>query len=59
VKNGQESLKQIITHIVECYREKLESITYVQTFADLINKYDQLHDPARSSQYQESIAQQR
>lgn len=34
----------LITHLVEQYRDKLQSITYVDTFSSLMVKYDQLHD---------------
>ena len=38
----RENLKPIITHIVENYREKLEQITYVNLFQELILRYDQM-----------------
>ena len=38
----RENLKPIITHVVEKYREKLKDITYVETFQNLILRYDQM-----------------
>ncbi|MCJ1248095.1 Platinum sensitivity protein [Trapelia coarctata] len=38
----RENLKPIITHIVENYREKLEQITYVGLFQELILRFDQM-----------------
>ena len=38
----RENIKPFILHVVEKYREKLEKITYVETFQNLILRYDQL-----------------
>ncbi|KAJ5104828.1 hypothetical protein NUU61_002175 [Penicillium alfredii] len=38
----RENIKPFILHIVEKYREKLEHITYVNTFQNLILRYDQM-----------------
>ncbi|KAK4981052.1 Platinum sensitivity protein [Elasticomyces elasticus] len=38
----RESIKLLIIHIVETYRDILESITHVPTFANLIREYEQL-----------------
>lgn len=38
----RDNLKPIITHIVENYREKLEQITYVGLFQELILRFDQM-----------------
>ena len=38
----RENIKPIILHIVENYREKLKDITYVDTFQNLILRYDQM-----------------
>ena len=38
----RENIKPIILHIVENYREKLKDITYVDTFQNLISRYDQM-----------------
>lgn len=37
----RENIKPFILHIVENYRERLEQITYVDTFSTLILRYDQ------------------
>lgn len=37
----RENMKQFVTHIVENYRDRLEQITYVDTFSSLILRYDQ------------------
>ncbi|PGH30421.1 hypothetical protein GX50_06826 [[Emmonsia] crescens] len=38
----RENIKTIIIHVVEKYREILKNITYVDTFQNLIFRYDQL-----------------
>lgn len=38
----RENVKPFILHVVEKYREKLESITYVDTFQNLILRYEQM-----------------
>lgn len=38
----RENIKPIIVHVVENYREKLQDITYVDTFQNLITRYDQM-----------------
>lgn len=38
----RENIKPFILHVVEKYREKLESITYVDTFQNLIIRYEQM-----------------
>ncbi|KAK8194717.1 component of IIS longevity pathway SMK-1-domain-containing protein [Phyllosticta capitalensis] len=40
----RETIKPIIDHLVENYRERLESITYVPTFQSLILRYEQLNE---------------
>ncbi|KAF3909160.1 hypothetical protein ABW21_db0208795 [Orbilia brochopaga] len=40
----REGIKLLITHLVEQCREKMQSITYVDTFSSLMLKYEQLHD---------------
>ncbi len=37
----RESIKSVIVHLVENYREKLKQITYVDIFSNFIMKYDQ------------------
>ncbi|KAA6411259.1 MAG: hypothetical protein FRX48_04539 [Lasallia pustulata] len=38
----RENIKPIIIHVVENYREKLQDVTYVDTFQNLITRYDQM-----------------
>ncbi|KAI9810151.1 MAG: Platinum sensitivity protein [Pycnora praestabilis] len=38
----RENIKPIILHVVENYREKLKAITYVDTFQNLVLRYDQM-----------------
>lgn len=38
----RENIKAITKHVVENYREKLQDITYVDTFQNLITRYDQM-----------------
>lgn len=38
----RENVKPVIVHVVENYREKLEEISYVDTFQSLILRYDQM-----------------
>jgi hypothetical protein len=38
----RENIKPFILHVVEKYREKLEHITYVDTFQNLILRFDQM-----------------
>ncbi|KAL8659231.1 MAG: hypothetical protein Q9202_007226 [Teloschistes flavicans] len=38
----RENIKQVIVHVVENYREKLEAIDYVDTFQTLVLRYEQM-----------------
>ncbi|EIT76182.1 protein putative to be [Aspergillus flavus] len=38
----RENIKPIVLHVVEKYGEKLKNITYVNTFQDLILRYEQM-----------------
>lgn len=38
----RENIKPFVIHVVETYRERLLSITYVDTFHDLVNRYEQM-----------------
>ncbi|KAK5677301.1 Platinum sensitivity protein [Elasticomyces elasticus] len=38
----RENIKPFVVHVVETYRERLLSITYVDTFHDLVNRYEQM-----------------
>jgi protein phosphatase 4 regulatory subunit 3 len=59
----RETIKPLITHIVETYRKKLEEITYVDTFQTLITRYDQMQgygdepDITLYSQEEEAVVQ--
>ncbi|KIV88156.1 hypothetical protein PV10_09080 [Exophiala mesophila] len=42
----KESIKALITHLGQTYREKIQDITYVDTFENLLLRFDQLtHEP--------------
>ncbi|KAI9719629.1 MAG: hypothetical protein M1812_003400 [Candelaria pacifica] len=38
----RENIKPIILHVVEHYRERLNAITYVDTFQNIVLRYDQM-----------------
>lgn len=38
----RETVKPFVVHVVEKYREKLQAITYVDTFHNLIARYEQM-----------------
>lgn len=40
----KENLKPLINHVVEAYRDKLEQITYIDTFESLITHYEQMKE---------------
>ncbi|KAF2864762.1 component of IIS longevity pathway SMK-1-domain-containing protein [Massariosphaeria phaeospora] len=46
----RENIKMLVQHLVETYREKLQIITYVDTFQNLILRYEQMHEPATTTQ---------
>lgn len=41
----RESIKQIIYHLAETYRDRLMGITYVNTFQGIVQKFDQYQNP--------------
>ncbi|KAF2400619.1 DUF625-domain-containing protein [Trichodelitschia bisporula] len=41
----RENMKDLVLHLVENYQERLERITYVPTFRELIDKYEQYIAP--------------
>lgn len=41
----RESIKHMIYHLTECYRDRLMAITYVNTFQGIVQKYDQYQNP--------------
>lgn len=38
----RENIKMVILHVVEKYRHRIKDITYVDTFHNLINRYEQM-----------------
>jgi protein phosphatase-4 regulatory subunit 3 len=42
---NRESIKQLVYHLAENYRERLTGITYVNTFHGLLHKYEQFQHP--------------
>jgi len=42
----RENVKPVILHLVENYRARLEAITYVDTFRNIVIRYEQLTHPA-------------
>lgn len=51
----RENIKILIQHLVETYREKLQPITYVDTFQNLILRYDQMHEPVTTQELEASF----
>ncbi|EAT78875.2 hypothetical protein SNOG_13851 [Parastagonospora nodorum SN15] len=51
----RENIKMLVQHLVETYREKLQEITYVDTFQNLILRYDQMHEPAPTQELEHSF----
>lgn len=51
----RDHMNQVIKHLVPTYRETLESITYVDTFQQLIRRYDQLCEPATTQELEHSF----
>ncbi|KAF1847294.1 DUF625-domain-containing protein [Cucurbitaria berberidis CBS 394.84] len=51
----RENIKMIVQHLVETYREKLQGITYVDTFQNLILRYDQMHEPVTTQELDHSF----
>lgn len=45
----RENIKQLIVHLVEHYRERLLGITYVNTFQNLLIKYESLQMPSQAT----------
>lgn len=41
----RESVKQLVCHLVETYRDRLMGISYVNTFQAIVLKYDQANEP--------------
>ncbi|KAH8719295.1 component of IIS longevity pathway SMK-1-domain-containing protein [Phaeosphaeriaceae sp. PMI808] len=51
----RENIKMLVQHLVETYREKLQPITYVDTFQNLILRYDQMNEPAPTQELDHSF----
>jgi protein phosphatase-4 regulatory subunit 3 len=51
----RENIKMVVLHLVETYREKLQEITYVDTFQNLILRYDQMQEPATTQELDHSF----
>jgi protein phosphatase-4 regulatory subunit 3 len=51
----RENIKMLIQHIVESFREKLQGITYVDTFQNLILRFDQMNEPATTQELDHSF----
>lgn len=51
----RENIKMIVQHLVETYREKLQGITYVDTFQNIILRYEQMHEPVTTQEMDHSF----
>jgi protein phosphatase-4 regulatory subunit 3 len=51
----RENIKGLVQHVVETYRERLEPITYVETFQNLILRYDQINEPVTTQELDHSF----
>jgi protein phosphatase-4 regulatory subunit 3 len=51
----RENIKAIVTHLVDTYRERLQTITYVDTFHSLILRYDQMMEPPTTQELDHSF----
>jgi protein phosphatase-4 regulatory subunit 3 len=51
----RENIKMLVQHLVETYRERLQEITYVDTFQNLILRYDQMHEPVTTQELEHSF----
>jgi protein phosphatase-4 regulatory subunit 3 len=51
----RENIKAIVTHLVDTYRERLQTITYVDTFHSLILRYDQMMEPPTTQELENSF----
>ncbi|KAF2125983.1 DUF625-domain-containing protein [Dothidotthia symphoricarpi CBS 119687] len=51
----RENIKMIVQHMVETYRERLQGITYVDTFQNIILRYEQMHEPVTTQEMDQSF----
>ncbi|KAI9804447.1 MAG: hypothetical protein M1825_001346 [Sarcosagium campestre] len=54
----RETIKPLVYYIVDNHRDEIQNITYVDTFQDLLLRYEQLKDPAFEQQQQLQRQQQ-
>jgi protein phosphatase-4 regulatory subunit 3 len=41
----REHAKELLLHVVETHREKIERLSHIETFKNMLTKYDQFHNP--------------
>jgi protein phosphatase-4 regulatory subunit 3 len=41
----REHAKELLLHVVETHREKIEKLSHIETFKNMLTKYDQFHNP--------------
>lgn len=51
----RENIKMVVQHLVETYRDRLQDVTYVDTFQNLILRYDQMHEPVTTQEIDNSF----
>ncbi|KAF2638493.1 DUF625-domain-containing protein [Massarina eburnea CBS 473.64] len=51
----RENIKILVQYLVETHREKFQGITYVDTFQNLILRYDQMHEPVTTQELDQSF----
>ncbi|KAF1961675.1 DUF625-domain-containing protein [Byssothecium circinans] len=51
----RDNIKPLVHHLVETYREQFQTITYVDTFQNLILRYDQMHEPVTTQELDQSF----
>lgn len=51
----RDNIKPLVQHIVDTYRDKLQSITYVDTFQNLILRYEQMNEPPPTQELDHSF----
>ncbi|KAF2652711.1 DUF625-domain-containing protein [Lophiostoma macrostomum CBS 122681] len=51
----RENIKEIVKHLVTTYRDRLQSITYVDTFQTLLLRYDQMNEPPTTQELDHSF----
>lgn len=51
----REHIKPLMEYLVNTYREKWQTITYVDTFTGMIQRWDQAHEPATTQELDDSF----